>query len=90
MIFLRPEALQISTILCAHTPTQHEQLSFRHVHPIPAEYGGDLKRFGPEKYPEQLQEMAASGGPVIRVEPWTAQLNHMAPWVIFHIYVVIG
>ncbi|WP_051517965.1 hypothetical protein [Paenibacillus polymyxa] len=35
-----------------------------------AEYGGDLKRFGPEKYPEQLQEMAASGGPVIRVEPW--------------------
>ncbi|MGM1021802.1 MAG: hypothetical protein ACQEXV_14905 [Bacillota bacterium] len=35
-----------------------------------AEYSGDLKRFGPEKYPEQLQEMAASGGPVIRVEPW--------------------
>ncbi|MEC0182624.1 hypothetical protein P4H61_14165 [Paenibacillus peoriae] len=40
-----------------------------------AEYSGDLKRFGPEKYPEQLQEMAASGGPVIRVEPWIAGVN---------------
>ncbi|MEK5321370.1 hypothetical protein NSS94_19270 [Paenibacillus sp. FSL L8-0644] len=40
-----------------------------------AEYGGDLKRFGPEKYPEQLQEMAASGGPVIRVEPWVAGVS---------------
>lgn len=41
-----------------------------------AEYSGDLKRFGPEKYPEQLQEMAASGGPVIRVEPWTAGVSN--------------
>jgi hypothetical protein len=40
-----------------------------------AEYSGDLQRFGPEKYPEQLQELAASGGPVIRVEPWIAGVS---------------